>query len=280
MPTTTPARPAVRAAAALAASVLLLTGCSNVADPEAGAGAPSAAAGTAPADAGADGSGTAGPAEAAGGDEVAGEAPASSAPEPPPELPPGVTLADTAAGVLSREVPPSGSGELSTVPGSVPAPPSARVRTLRVEVERDLLDAGLVDGARFADFALATLNDPRGWGAGGALSFERTDGDAEFRLVLATPETSARLCAPLQTFGRLSCRNGDAAVLTDLRWVEGIPDYGEDRTGYRQYLVSHEVGHLLGHGHEPNPGPGRPAPVMMQQSKGLDGALPNPWPNP
>ncbi|WP_432548262.1 DUF3152 domain-containing protein [Kineococcus sp. SYSU DK004] len=278
MPTTTPARPAARAAAALAAGVLLLTGCSGSADPGADPAAevPSAsapAAGTAPADEGAGDT-----AEASG--EVAGEAPASSAPEPTPELPPGVTLADTAAGVLSREVPPAGSGELTTVPGSVPAPPSARVHTMRVEVERDLLDAGLVDGARFADFALATLNDPRGWGAGGALSFERTDGEAEFRLVLATPETSARLCAPLRTFGRLSCRNGDAAVLTDLRWVEGIPDYGEDRTGYRQYLVSHEVGHLLGHGHEPNPGPGRPAPVMMQQSKGLDGALPNPWPNP
>ncbi|NIZ93187.1 DUF3152 domain-containing protein [Kineosporiaceae bacterium B12] len=182
--------------------------------------------------------------------------------------------------MLSAEVPTTGGGDLVVVPGSAPAPPSARVRTLRVEVERDLLEGGLVDGQAFAAFALATLNDPRGWGAGGTTSFARTDGDAELRLVLATPDTSAALCRPLRTMGTLSCRTGDKAVLTTYRWVNAIPDYGSDRTGYRQYVVSHEVGHLLGHGHEPNPGVGRRAPVMMQQTKGLDGALPNPWPNP
>ncbi|MBB2900156.1 hypothetical protein FHR75_000944 [Kineococcus radiotolerans] len=200
----------------------------------------------------------------------------SAAPAPPP----GLTGADVAAGVLRREVPQSGGGTLVVVPGSSPAPASARVRTVRVEVEQDLVDAGVLDPAAFAGFALGVLNDPRGWGAGGTTSFARTDGDAEIRLVLATPDTSAALCRPLRTMGTLSCRTGDAAVLTWYRWVEAIPDYGEDRTGYRQYVVNHEVGHALGHGHDPNPGPGRLAPVMMQQTKGLDGALPNPWPNP
>nr|WP_179756954.1 DUF3152 domain-containing protein [Kineococcus aurantiacus] len=181
---------------------------------------------------------------------------------------------------MRREVPRSGGGALVVVPGSSPAPPSARVRTVRVEVERDLLDAGLLDATAFADFALGVLNDPRSWGAGGTTSFARTDGEAQVRLVLATPDTSAALCRPLRTMGTLSCRSGDAAVLTWYRWVEAIPDYGEDRTGYRQYVVNHEIGHVLGHGHEPNPGPGRLAPVMAQQTKGLRGALPNPWPNP
>ncbi|NAZ88089.1 DUF3152 domain-containing protein, partial [Kineococcus indalonis] len=208
------------------------------------------------------------------------EQPAPASATPTPALPDGLTGADLAAGVLLRQVPRSGGGELDVVPGSSPAPGSARVRTLRVEVERDLAAAGLVDPVRFADFALGVLNDPRGWGAGGTTSFARTDGDAELRLVLATPDTSAALCRPLRTMGTLSCRTGDAAVLTWYRWVEAVPDYGEDRTGYRQYVVSHEVGHLLGHGHEPNPGAGRRAPVMMQQTKGLDGALPNPWPHP
>ncbi|WP_432572502.1 DUF3152 domain-containing protein [Kineococcus sp. SYSU DK005] len=235
------------------------------------------------------GAGCSGPGDAPTG-AASAAAPASPPPPPAPAptpatppapvLPPGLTEADLSAGVLQRRVPQGGGGALDVVPGSSPAPASARVRSLRVEVERDLAAAGLVDPARFADFALGVLNDPRGWGAGGAMSFARTDGEAEFRLVLATPDTSAALCRPLRTMGTLSCRTGDAAVLTWYRWVEAIADYGEDRTGYRQYVVSHEVGHLLGHGHEPNPGVGRRAPVMMQQTKGLDGALPNPWPNP
>ncbi len=187
---------------------------------------------------------------------------------------------DVRAGVLRGQVPQSGGGVLTVVPGSSPAPPSDRVRTVRVEVEQDLVDAGLLDPVAFADFALGVLNDPRGWGAGGVMSFARTDGDAQMRLVLATPDTSAALCRPLRTLGTLSCRSGDAAVLTWYRWVEAIPDYGQDRTGYRQYVVNHEIGHVLGHGHDPAPGPGRLAPVMMQQTKGLRGALPNPWPNP
>jgi hypothetical protein len=205
----------------------------------------------------------------------------ASSPSPTaPALPPGLTADDVRAGVLGADVPQAGGGVLTAVPGSVAAPPSARVRTVRVEVEQDLVDAGLLDPVAFADFALGVLNDPRSWGAGGAMSFARTDGDAEMRLVLATPDTSAALCRPLRTLGTLSCRSGDTAVLTWYRWVQAIPDYGQDRTGYRQYVVNHEIGHVLGHGHDPAPGPGRLAPVMMQQTKGLEGALPNPWPNP
>jgi len=197
-----------------------------------------------------------------------------------PALPPGLTEADVAAGVLLRQVPQSGAGSLVVVPGSSEAPASQRVRTVRVEVEQDLIDAGVLDPVAFATFALGVLNDPRSWGSGGTMSFARTDGDAEMRLVVAAPDTSAALCRPLRTLGTMSCRNGDAAILTWYRWVEAIPDYGEDRTGYRQYVVNHEIGHALGHGHDPNPGVGQLAPVMMQQTKGLDGALPNPWPFP
>ena len=76
------------------------------------------------------------------------------------------------------------------MPGSVPAPGRGEVHTVRVEVERGLP----VDGARFAGFALATLNDDRSWGHDGAMTFARTDGDAEIVVVLASPETSAGLC--------------------------------------------------------------------------------------
>jgi hypothetical protein len=198
-------------------------------------------------------------------------------PSPTPTLPPGLSQADVDAGLLSRDVPQTGNGNLVPVPGSVPAPGPGRVRTVQVLVE----DGVPVDGARFADFALGVLNDPRSWGAGGTMSFARTDSaDAEIHLILATPDTSRRLCRPLETYGKLSCRTGDRAVLTHYRWVNATEEYASDPTAYRRYVVNHEVGHALGHGHERCPGAGLPAPVMQQQTLGLDGCAPNSWPFP
>jgi hypothetical protein len=112
------------------------------------------------------------------------------------------------------------------------------------------------------------------------MSFARTDGDAPITVILASPDTSARMCGDLGTQGRLSCRNGPRAVLTFLRWVDGTDEYADNLTGYRQYVVNHEVGHALGHGHERCPGPGKQAPVMQQQTLGLKGCAKNSWPYP
>ena len=90
------------------------------------------------------------------------------------------------------------------MPGSAPAPGRGEVRTVRVEVERGLP----VDGARFAGFVLATLNDDRSWGHDGAMTFARTDGDAPIVVVLASPETSSELCGDLRARGMLSAATG------------------------------------------------------------------------
>jgi hypothetical protein len=192
---------------------------------------------------------------------------------PDPAVP---TTADRAAGIRARTVDASGGGELDVVPGSAAAPGRGEVRAVRVEVERGLP----VDGARFAGFVLATLNDDRSWGHDGAMTFARTDGDAPIVVVLASPETSSELCGDLRTRGMLSCRNGPRAVLTFHRWVNATDEYADNVTGYRQYVVNHEVGHALGYGHERCPGPGKPAPVMQQQTLGLKGCTQNSWPHP
>ena len=211
-----------------------------------------------------------------------GEGSPEPQPSPSPREEPAASP-DALAGVLSAEVPDAGTGRLLTVPGTrAPAvePAGADVVQVRVQVEEGLP----ADGAAVAGTVMDVLQDPRGWGPDG-WAFARTDDaegaeEADVTVVVASPDLTDRLCAPLRTGGVLSCRNGDRAVLTWYRWVNGAEGYGEDRAGYRQYLVSHEVGHFLGHGHDPCSAPGEPAPVMLQQTKGLQGCTPNPWPHP
>jgi hypothetical protein len=199
-----------------------------------------------------------------------------SADPPVLALPPGRTLVDLESGLLSAEIPEQAAGTFSVVPGSDPGPGTGQVRTISVEVE----DGLAIDGARFAQTVMSTLNDPRGWGADGSVSFARTDGPAELRVLLASPETVDDLCHPLDTGGQVSCGTRGRAVLNLRRWVLTTEEYATDKAAYRQYLVNHEVGHLLGHRHESCPAPGARAPLMQQQSYRAAPCLPNPWPFP
>ncbi|SRR5690625_37809 len=181
-------------------------------------------------------------------------------------------------GLWSTAVPRDAGGQLRTVGGQEGAPREAeRVATVRVEVE-----AGLgVDGHEFARQVMATLNDPRGWGHDGSVAFARTDGEADIDITLASPATTDELCAPVDTGGRVSCGRVGFAVLNAERWAEGSPAFleaGGTVAEYRHYLVNHEVGHVLGNPHVQCPGPGEIAPVMVQQTLGLDGCIPNGWP--
>lgn len=170
-------------------------------------------------------------------------------------------------------VPESASGRYRVVRGEAPPRrgPGEVVRYL-VEVEHGLP----FDPVKFAREVHRTLNDVRGWGR-----FRRVDRPpVRLRVALSSPHLTDRECLPLRTGGDLSCWNGSRSIINARRWAEGVPQYEGDLAAYRQYLISHEVGHGLGHHHEPCPGPGHPAPVMTQQSKSLGSCRPNPWPYP
>jgi hypothetical protein len=153
---------------------------------------------------------------------------------------------------------------------------AGRLLSYRIAVERDITG---ITAAGFGEAVEAVFADPRSWPAAGQWRLRRA-GAAEpydFTIYLATPATRDRLCA--SSLDRYtSCRNGDSVVVNVARWVRGVPGYGADLVTYRQYVINHETGHRLFRGHELCPGPGRPAPVMQQQTLGLHGCVANAWP--
>ncbi|MDS1272000.1 DUF3152 domain-containing protein [Lipingzhangella sp. LS1_29] len=169
------------------------------------------------------------------------------------------------------------SGDLSPVPGESDPVGSGPQQRYLVEVEDGLPGAA-------GDFARAVqeiLGDERSWIGGGDLSLKRVDEEpVDFRVTLASPETTDELCAPLRTNGELSCHQGGRAVINQNRWVSGVDHFDDDLEEYRIYVVNHEVGHALGHGHVDCPEQGEPAPVMQQQTLGLQGCEPNGWVHP
>lgn len=210
------------------------------------------------------------PAEVPGGTSDGAE-PAGS-----PLVPAEGELADGDAVVL--EPPPvlvSDEGFL-IAPGSSVHGTGARWR-FTVEVE----PATGLDVEAVARDVARSLGDERSWSS--TRTLERVDDPsaARIRLVVATPETVDRLCAEvgLRTAGIYSCWTGRFAALNAWRWDAGAEGFADIQT-YRQYLVNHEFGHGLGYGHVGCPSEGSLAPVMMQQSKGLDGCTANGWPYP
>jgi hypothetical protein len=152
---------------------------------------------------------------------------------------------------------------------------------VRATVAYQVATKGEVTGEleAFAAEVAAILADPRGWPAAG-IAFERVANGGQITVWLAEPGEVpgfSSICS-----SNLSCSIGPNIIINETRWLEGaLPGAidGAPIGEYRKMVVNHEVGHWLGHHfHSSCPGPGEPAPLMMQQSKGLDGCVFNPYP--
>ena len=179
-----------------------------------------------------------------------------------------------------------GDGKLTPVAipaGALKSAPQGR--SVRISIETEGGVPG--DAGEFATAVATTLSDARGWQGVDKVRFVAVSPAAiakgervDVRITLASPETTDRLCAPLRTRGQVSCHSGGRAVINLRRWQLGAEAYGDDLAGYRTYVVNHEVGHSLGHGHAYCAGKGEVAPVMMQQTYGVKGCSAWPWPSP
>ena len=109
------------------------------------------------------------------------------------------------------------------------------------------------------------------------MSLQRVDsGPVDFRVTLMSAMTVRKLCGysiHVETSCYATPAEGHSpvnrVVLNVARWVRGSTAYLGDLTAYRIYMVNHEDGHALGHQHAHQCLPDGLAPVMMQQTFGL-----------
>jgi hypothetical protein len=135
------------------------------------------------------------------------------------------------------------------------------------------------DTRYFALHVAQTLNDPRGWSLGGAIEFRQVSSGGDFTVYLAEAGTLPSFGYPCSSMW--SCRVGRNVIINQTRWQQATDSWrtaGASLDSYRHYVVNHETGHWLGFGHASCPGSGLAAPVMQQQSKGLNGCRHNTWP--
>lgn len=179
----------------------------------------------------------------------------------------------TSETVRLREVmlcPVAPTSVLGASPTIDPIPHTQREVRIRILVESDLSE----HAANFASRVALVLNRGTGWRRSN-LRFVHVDRDYHLSVVLAKPTSVDKLCRPLQTRGWLSCAVWRRAIINSDRWLNGTETWGSNVQGYHDYLINHEVGHVLGLRHLTCPKPGALAPIMLPQTRLLEGCLAN-----
>ncbi|MFE6692027.1 DUF3152 domain-containing protein [Streptomyces sp. NPDC057743] len=177
----------------------------------------------------------------------------------------------------SPAVPASGPGTFTTAQASGKVVgTSGPLRRYEVQVE----DGVNVSAEQAALEVQTILSDPRSWAAHGKGRFQLVSSGGDVVIKIATPKTTDKLCAAVgDTGGELNCEVTGGVIVNLKRWVTGSPQYDGPPAEYRHLIINHETGHMIGYQqHTACPGSGKPAPVMMQQIKGLNGCKSNAWP--
>ena len=115
------------------------------------------------------------------------------------------------------------------------------------------------------------LHDPNGWAQ--RHRFEYAESGPAKLIRLASKRAIKEVgCVE----DELSCAilGGSDIWLNGERWIQGAPKSRLPLVEYRQYMVTHEMGHSLGYEHAKCPGSG-PVPVMVQQTLGIGSCEPN-----
>jgi len=148
-----------------------------------------------------------------------------------------------------------------------------RIR-VRVVVDPDAQrQYSITHPAQIEFYVVGHLNDPDGWASEGYF-FEPVSMNQDVLIRLSTNNTVSKECGFSK---KLSCAEigGKTIWINADRWFHGAPKSRLPLGQYRQYLVSHEMGHILGHDHETCPCKGCRAPIMMQQTLGIGECVPN-----
>lgn len=139
---------------------------------------------------------------------------------------------------------------------------------------------------RDKDFVERTLHDSRGWKAQGiniiSWPFGRTGtlNKPHVTIEFKTEQQIAKRFPGLVGFSvahTLNHKNWYIWINQE-NWDDPPEDFEGSKNMYRAYVVQHEFGHALGHGHKLPNGTQCPCPVMYQQTRGTrNKCKPNPW---